>query len=116
MGHAITLQRGTVNMLTNMLQKAGWYGGDVRAAYCGGKVLTEVLPDLSGDQPPTIDKPGGKQEIAPEAAQWLQETFDLTFTEAQREAVKLCVQSSIDRSALPINDYTMEMMDKFGLV
>jgi len=102
----MNIKRACVNVLTNILGNNQWYEGKVDLAYLGGRVLVKKLPDLTGAEPP---------KEAEEVKGWLDEEFDVDLTDKEINATKQCLEFSLKKSALPLNTYTFELMNLFGV-
>lgn len=106
----VKMKRGSVNMLSNMLQQPGWYKGNVGLVYAGGSILIETLKDLDGIDPP--EKAGSDREIL---KNWLGEVIEFVLNDNQVKAVVACILFSVEKSQLPINSYTYELLTTFGV-
>jgi hypothetical protein len=105
-------------MLSNLLAMGGWYEGRADLVYLAGRLLVDVFPDLSTDQPPIIEgsETDGKAVIdQPKMREWLGQTFDLTVSPREFATVKQCIQYHIASSKLTVNRFVIELMDTFEL-
>lgn len=101
----ISMMRGAVNILTNMLQQGEWYGS-AKYAFLAGEVLTKVLPE-----PEEV-----KKDMSAEAlSAYLKEMLALEFDARQLKACKACIQHFIEKKQLSPNRYLLDLMEKLEM-
>jgi len=106
----ITLRRGALNTLNNLLQGTGWYA-DTKTAYIAGSVLVNCMPEME-DVPKQED---GRPISGAALKEWLDVENTLAMDKQQLSVCFKCVEHFLEQKKLTINPYTFELMDKLGM-
>lgn len=106
----LSLRRGSVHTLNNLLQAQGWYS-DTKSAYMAGEILVHVMPDME-EVPKAKD---GKPVSGEELKTWLDKEYTLGLSQKQLKTCKACIEHFIKQKQLPINQYTFELMNALGM-
>ncbi len=106
----LELKRGSLNILTNLLQGTQWYSS-TKSAYLAGQILTSILPEP--EDPPK--DASGNLVASSVLREWLRKTTKLTFTSAQAKTVTECVKYFLDKKELSPGEYVIGLMEAFKL-
>lgn len=112
MKHTIQLQQASTWLLAILLSRPTWAGteGD---AYRGSKIVTKIIPDIEPSE--KIEKAETQRDMLRVDKAWCTTPIEFVLTDRQRDTVKVCVKSYIEKKALASGPFTLDILDAFGL-
>jgi len=108
-GDVRELSRGAVNLLAKLLSMQAWYS-DTRTALIAGRTLVDTIDNLPGIHNEVVANEDGTVDTTV-AREFFAHKFWVEFSEAQEAVCRQCVTHFVNKGALNINAFLLELMD-----